>query len=421
MLRIAEAELKLSDYNCPLCGSHEIETIDWPMQRDQGLKKGICKGCGFLFHCRWMNYDVFLKWAKHHHKSPPNYSYYCNEQIKLAYFLKLLSDYEGPTWDFSAGMGIAGNVLAGIPDDVLFEFSESHARHGLLYDLKIETDLDSLFSRPVKTKPKQIIAHKVLSHIPHPAQFLERLRSVIDESDGSHLFITTFLLDKPTFDTIRTGLADEYFSFFTDDSLTALLAKSGFEIIERRFTAPFALFICRPSTPKDHPLDREKQKEILAFFKKGYECFFKNELDNLLKHLPMVVEAHVQKLRQLQDDLPMLVAGVETLLQNFPGNISAMEVAADFYHKAGDIHRSRVLLEACLKEYASYNILSLYGHVLSDCGEFEKAARCFHDALDFNPAPILGMKKGAEAIEQHYEWIQACLAKSNSSNACAKP
>lgn len=416
MLRIPESQLQLENYNCPLCSGNNIEPISWPAHHDQGLRKGICKACGFVFHNQWMNMETFFTWAKHYHKSPPNLSYYQNEMVKFAFFDELIATYcfiPGPIiWDLSAGMGIFSSKYSHFANRS-FEFSQAHAKHGSLYGLKIETNLDLFFQQETQKRPTVIIGHKLLSHIPNPKLFLDRCRSAIDEKAGSKLFITTFLTDHPTYETIRLGFPDEYFSMFTDRSLTNLLAASGFQVTERRFNAPFALFICEPCEKPLEPqkYDVAKEKKTWEFFKKGHEAFFKNDVDGLLKYLPQTVEAHIAKLRETQSDLPLLIAGVENLLQNFPQNIAAMEVSADFYHKAGDLARARMLLESILEDYCSYNILTLYGHVLVDCGEFEKAPQYFLKALEYNPAPIVGTKTGPEAIQEHYNWIQSCLDK----------
>ena len=388
-LQICESLTTLKEYSCPVCQSVDSETIPYPSEKR--FRKSICTHCGYLYHSRWLDPKSFFLFAKYYHKSPPNIFYYQNEISKASFFKPYMSGHV--LADVSAGMGLCFKKLtqgSRFERVHAFEFSEAHAKWAKLhYKEYAETDFET-FLRQLKSDHKidTLLAHKWLSHIPQPDLYLKLFHSLL--ADDGTLLISSYILEKPYFETLRLRFPSEYFSLFSNDSMSLLLESCGFQIVERNFTNPFALFVCKKKTNPTalQSFNPDIQRMMWDQFQKGYEAVGKNKYEDLLKALPQCPDPNIMHLIQYSDDEHVLLAMAEKLYENFPKNNHVIKALADFWRRFGDLSKAKEYYESVLSSIKQFDTLVQYGHTLTHLGQYKAAAEVYTEAIEFNPSEI---------------------------------
>ena len=242
MKTIKNAEFE--NTNCIICGADETDLI-YKGKGENGFKVNecICKQCGFVYlNPRWSE-DTYFKfyqtiydkyWRKYLANVPPERdgaSYYLPYQRLIKYF----PDFK-PTYVLDIGSGNGKKlsyIIERFPEAQYFAIEPS-----IVYKTEIENrgirfisnDVNSDWDKNVENKFDLIIMRHTLEHFLDPIRVLAKVKNSI--SDNGLLYIGV-----PDAQCEKNRLIDHNFTIvhpyiFSENSISNLLQKCGFEVVE---------------------------------------------------------------------------------------------------------------------------------------------------------------------------------------------
>jgi SAM-dependent methyltransferase len=265
ILEMPNFEQELIDYKCPICSNDNFDIL-FTHERSQ-ITLSLCKYCGHIFHNKWLNKEASEKFRKDYHRRNPNsfINYYSREWSNFSIIkLHTPKEYLESKDRFLAYGAGAGKALTLIKKEYDFKNVIGCEESRILYSWANEHFKDIDIRNTIDIEDKSFDFISILGWITNvlePRKFLEKVRSQINE-DG-RLLLTCPILEKPHAVFINNGIAQEYGSFFTQDTLFNLLGVCGFEIEKFNYDLGDILIIAKPDKQKD--LNRTPEKSKFEF------------------------------------------------------------------------------------------------------------------------------------------------------------
>lgn len=229
---------------CLVCGANNYETYSVKGQFGLPVPVVICKDCGFSYlNPRWTKerYDEFYRKEYDHYYRPEvigqndeRYRY-----LSIEHIINRLSERNHPTsfsdvLDIGSGMGhslvylrkqglVTGKTEAIEPSENCIAYMTANGIH------HISSDVYADWEKAKADSYDLVIMRHVLEHFHEPEKVLQKARAVLRENGLLYVAVPDAM--HPTKPLKSHFFRIVHISYFTKHSLTNLLRKSGFEVL----------------------------------------------------------------------------------------------------------------------------------------------------------------------------------------------
>lgn len=262
---------------CQICNGDVFHKVTSKGQFNIEVNVVICKKCGFTFlNPRWSKEEYLKFYTEEYEKYYPRTSYDVNQEKAVFKLLsdRLLKNNIIPN-DFNIldiGSGFGGNLRNFNRDSSINKLYAIEPSNECINYLKkeninvISNDVDIDWEDKYVNFFDLVIMRHVLEHFSDPQRTLEKVRAVLNNDGKVYIAVPDIYHPKSPLNSYYFRAV--HLSYFSIKSISQLLHKVGFEIIDMKDNLNGELYVVAKKSkkiinPKYSKLDYFKQRYIL--------------------------------------------------------------------------------------------------------------------------------------------------------------